>query len=293
MELVEPPDPEAVPRLGAASARRPGRLPGLLLSLLLVAGPSAGSSAAPPDGGPGDRPGHADASVLFVGNSLISVHDLPETFRLLALGSARRIDLAIRTIAVGGALLSQHWEDGRVVTTLRVQRPDVLVLQAQSTEAVLNPSALDRHVRLFKKAADESGALTVILGTWARPARDPFYAVSASGGSPEAMQEGLDAAYAAIASGNGALLAPVGKAWTLAGRRRPEIALLDGSQHPSRAGTYLASAVLFQTLFGERALGSTFTGGLSPGVAEGLQRIAAELPLPVSPPVRLPARRRP
>ena len=262
------------------------------IAVALAVAPSGGALAAPP-GGPGDRPAHGDASVLFVGNSLILVNDLPETFRLLALGSSRHAEIAVRTIAVGGALLSQHWEDGRVAAALRSQRPDVLVLQAQSTEAVLNPSGLERHVRLFKKAADDVGTATVILGTWARPARDPLYAVSASGGSPEAMQERLDSAYSSIASETGALLAPAGKAWALSLRRRPEIALLDGTQHPSRAGTYLASAVLFQTLFGERAHGSTFAGGLPPTVADGLLRIAAELPLPASPPVRLQARRQP
>ena len=258
-------------------------------ALLVAAAAAPGALAATPS----EHPPHADASVLFVGNSLLSAQDLPETFRLLALGSSRHPEVAVRTIAVGGALLSQHWDDGRAAAALKALHPDVLVLQAQSTEAVLNPSGLERHVRLFKKAAEEVGATTVILGTWARPARDPFYAVAGSGGSPEAMQERLDAAYAALASGTGALLAPVGKAWTLSLRRRPEVALLDGTQHPSRAGTYLASAVLFQTLFGERALGSSYVGGLAPTVADGLQKIAAELSLPPSPPIRLPARRSP
>ena len=266
---------------------------GRLLSLaVLAAFPAARLTAAPPVAA-GERPGRFDASVLFAGNSLISVNDLPETFRLLALGSPRHADVAVRSVVVAGALIRQHWEEGWVAAGLRSQRPDVLILQAQSTEAVLNPSDLDRSVRLFKKAADEVGAVTVILGTWARPARDPFYSVAASGGSPEAMQERLDAAYASIAGDTGIVLAPVGRAWTLAQRRHPEIPLLDGSQHPSRAGTYLASAVLFQTLFAERALGAAFFGGLPPNVAENLQRVAAELPLPPSALVRPRAKRWP
>lgn len=263
---------------------RPGRS---AAALLLAAAAAWGALAASPP----DRPPHADASVLFVGNSLISIQDLPDTFRLLALGTSRHPEVAVRTIAVAGALLSQQWDDGRAAAALKAQHPDVLVLQAQSTEAVLNPSGLERHVRLFKKAAEETGASTVILGTWARPPRDPFYSVSASGGSPEAMQERLDAAYASIASGTGVLLAPVGKAWTLSLRRRPDVALSDGTQHPSRAGTYLAAAVLYQTLFGERAVGSSYVGGLAPTVADALQKIAAELPLPASPAIRPGARR--
>jgi hypothetical protein len=106
------------------------------------------------------------------------------------------------------------------------------------------------------------------------------------------MQERLDAAYTEIAIGAGAVLAPVGRAWSTALRRRPEIQLIDGTQHPTRAGTYLASAVLFQTLFGERALGSTYAGGLPPSVAEALQRVAAEIPLPHPSSVR-PREKRP
>ncbi len=264
-----------------------------LFSLALLAALPAGAlAAAPPEGLPG-RPSRFDASVLFVGNSLISVNDLPETFRLLALGSPRHAEVAVRSVVAAGALVRQHWEEGRVAAGLRSQRPDILVLQAQSTEAVLNPSDLDRSVRLFKKAADEVGTITVILGTWARPAHDPFYSVAASGGSPEAMQERLDSAYASIAGEAGIVLAPVGKAWALALRRHPEIPLLDGTHHPSRAGTYLASAVLFQTVFGERAAGATFTGGLPPNVAEALLRVAGELPLPPSSLLRPRARRQP
>jgi hypothetical protein len=262
-----------------------------LLSLLLLVVVPLGDLRATPPGSQVERPGRASLSVLFVGNSLISVNDLPETFRQLALASPRHAEVSVQSITVGGALIRQHWEGGRVAAALRNQRPDLLVLQAQSTEALLDSAGLDHHVRLFKRAADDVGAVTVILGTWARPARDPFYTDAASGGSPEAMQERLDAAYGAIAVRARIALAPVGKVWTLALRRHPEIPLLDGTQHPTRAGTYLVSAVLFQTLFGERVLGSSYDGGLPPGVAEILQRLAAELPLPSVPRVRSRERR--
>lgn len=93
------------------------------------------------------------------------------------------------------------------------------------------------------------------------------------------MQARLNSAYAALAQTTGATLAPVGAAWERAQRVAPEIQLLDGTQHPSPAGTYLTAAVLFHVVFNTSAVGSTYYAGLPQPMAHKLQRIADSIPL--------------
>jgi hypothetical protein len=91
------------------------------------------------------------------------------------------------------------------------------------------------------------------------------------------MQTRLNTAYASLAQNIGATLAPVGVAWERAHDMAPKLQLLDGTQHPSPTGTYLAAAVLFETVFKTSAVGSTYYGGLPQTTAQTLQRIADEV----------------
>jgi hypothetical protein len=97
------------------------------------------------------------------------------------------------------------------------------------------------------------------------------------------MQTRLNAAYASLAMNLGAKLAAVGVAWERAHHDAPTIELLDGTQHPSPAGTYLAAAMLFRVLFDSSEVTSGYYGGLPKETAFSLQRIASAVPLGVSP----------
>jgi hypothetical protein len=216
----------------------------------------------------------AGVSVLFVGNSLTQANDLTAIFKQLAANSSLHADVDVRSITPGGATLYDHWKRGVAVTMLRKQHVNFLILQAQSTEPLFAPESFNECATLFKSEADRAKTQTVLFSTWARPASDSFYKERSSGGSPMEMQTRLNAAYAALAQKTEATLAPVGMAWERAQKIAPEIQLLDGTQHPSRAGTYLAAAVLFHTIFNAPASGSTFYDDLPVTTAHTLQRVA-------------------
>jgi hypothetical protein len=218
-------------------------------------------------------------SVLFVGNSLTYMNDLPTTFKKLAASSSLHVEVDVTSITPGGAFLYDHWKRGEAVALLREKRPKFLVLQGQSIEPLFAPQSFSRSAALFKTEADQVGATTVLFETWAHPAGDPYYKDPKSGGSPAAMQTRVDSAYATLAKETGATLAPIGVAWEQAQRIAPEIRLLDGTQHPSRAGTYLAAAVLFRTMFNISPTGSSYYGGLPKETALQLQRVAGEIPM--------------
>jgi hypothetical protein len=221
----------------------------------------------------------ASVSVLFVGNSLIYRNDLPTEFKTLATESALHVAVDVSSITPGGAFLYDHWKRGDALTMLRARHPNFLVLQAQSTEPLSAPKQFNYYAAQFKKEADRIQTKTILFSTWARPSSDPFYKEATSGGSPSEMQKRLNAAYAALAQNIGATLAPIGVAWEQAQHVAPQIQLLDGTQHPSPAGTYLAAAVLFRTIFKSSVVGSTYLGGLPPTIAHTLQRIADATPI--------------
>jgi len=218
-------------------------------------------------------------SVLFVGNSLTQVNDLPGVFKHFAAESLLHSEIEVRSITPGGATLADHWKRGQALSNLRTYRPNFLILQGQSTEPLSAPDSFNLYARRFKSEADQVGSTTILFSTWARPATDSYYHDASSGGSPTEMQIRLNSAYAEVANNIGAICAPIGVAWQRAEKIAPNIQLLDGSQHPSPAGTYLATAILFRTIFNASAVCSTYCGSLPNTIAHSLQRIADQVPI--------------
>lgn len=206
------------------------------------------------------------------------MNDLPTQFKEFAAESSLHAEVDVRSITAGGATLSDHWRRGEALAQLRQWHPKFLVLQGQSTEPLSAPQNFSYYARLFKDQADALQTRTVLFATWSRPVGDPFYKEMVSGGSPAEMQIRLNSAYASLAQNIGATLAPIGVAFEQARHNAPTIYLQDGTQHPSPAGTYLAAAVLFRTIFNSPAFGSTYYGGLSETSAHTLQRIADSVP---------------
>jgi hypothetical protein len=222
-------------------------------------------------------------SILFVGNSLTQANDLPTVLKRFAAESPLHPEIDVRSLTPGGALFYDHWKRGDAVAMLRKQHPNFLILQGQSTEPLFAPQNFNYYAGLFKGEADRVHATTVLLSTWARPAGDPYYKDPTSGSSPAEMQKRLNFAYESLARSLGASLAPVGLAWECAHHDAPTIELLDGTQHPSPAGTYLAAAVLFRVLSNSLEVSSTYYGGLPKEAALSLQRVASAVSLTSSP----------
>jgi hypothetical protein len=221
----------------------------------------------------------ASVSVLFVGNSLTQANDLPEMFKRFAAESSLHVNIDVQSITPGGAFLYDHWRRGEALSRLRALRPNFLILQGQSVEPLLGTRNFIYYAGLFKTDADRVAARTVLLSTWARPAGDPYYKDVSSGGSPGEMQARLNSAYASLAQTIGAALAPVGLGFERARIDAPTIELLDGTQHPSPAGTYLAAAILFRAIFNTSAVGSSYHGPLPETTAHTLQWVADSIPL--------------
>ncbi len=216
--------------------------------------------------------GHPEiVRVLFVGNSFTYFHNLPAQVAALA-----RPERAVRVamIATGGAVLGPTWAGGGPAAALG-RGWDFVVLQEQSTlgeglevdgvPRVRDPAAFHRSVRAAVPDIAGAGASPVLYMTWAR--RD----------DPSAQVQLADA-YTAIGREVGAVVAPVGLAWRLALRERPDLVLHEeDNSHPAPAGSYLAACVFTATLLGldprgraHRITGQTYDSEGEPGEPDGV-----------------------
>ena len=173
--------------------------------------------------------------VLFVGNSLTYVNDLPAV--VAGLGKASRLpDVEYRMLAPGGWSIEDHWTIGDAPTVLASRPWDAVVLQQ-------GPSALpESQVNLrtwAMRAADDArkhGVRPALYQVW--PERSRF-----------AVFPDVVASYRNAAIASRSELLPAGAAWRAAWRRDPKLQLYgsDGF-HPSRLGTYLAALVIYAGL---------------------------------------------
>ena len=219
----------------------------------------------------------APLSILFIGNSYTFVNDLPKQTRVLLNEQTPPTPTTVSSVTVAGALLSVHVESTVVADALAAEGLGVVVLQAQSLEPIAWPEPFQESAALLAAKVHEAGGELWYYATWARKAGDPVYFEAWSGGSPEAMAAGLEAAYVQAAQATGGSVAPVGRAFILATEKAPGIELYaaDGS-HPSVAGTYLAACVFAASLRAEPITAEAVPKGLSEADAELLRAVAVE-----------------
>ena len=172
---------------------------------------------------------------------------------------------------------------------------DYAFLQGQSLSALRIGTTEDRNVvgemgKMVAKVKEYSpNAKCVIEMTWGR--RDGNNTTKGKKleglvkGYPEfftsyeSMQKVITANTTAMAQTLGVDLSPVGVAWEIVRRERPDIELYvkDGS-HPSYAGSYLAAAVGYLTIFKEPFKADTPIR-LKPEVAKYLRSVAERVVL--------------
>lgn len=238
-------------------------------------------------------------SVLFIGNSYISVNSLPVIFQNIA-ESAGYTRPFVNTYAPGGYTIFAHFADARVRTLIEKgpgdgKRWDAVVLQEQSTVPAyseINPYEMKMSVAsasgLITLIADNNPQSRVILfETWARRADlwktnavDPTgFGVNAS-----VMQLRIKNWYESVAresSGSGRIvvtIARVGELWQLNGNSPQPINLYaaDGS-HPSYAGSYVAAVKLFMLIYNTSAGAVIYNGVLSEKEATELRTLSMQL----------------
>lgn len=108
------------------------------------------------------------------------------------------------------------------------------------------------------------GALPVLFMSWAYQ-------------DVPTMTEELSEEYTKAGNANNAFVIPAGLAFARSIRQKPELNLyVEDKRHPSLAGSYLAAATVYASLFKKSPEGLAYNPGLPPETARHLQTVAWE-----------------
>ena len=105
----------------------------------------------------------------------------------------------------------------------------------------------------------------------------PVYFMSWAYQDAPEMTAQLAEAYTREANANDAFVIPAGLAFARSIAQKPDLNLyVADKRHPSLAGTYLAAATTYASLFKRSPVGLSYTAGLPPDIARHLQTVAWE-----------------
>jgi len=212
--------------------------------------------------------------VLFVGNSLTYVNDLPGIVQALA-DSAGGPALAVETVAFPDYVLIDHWNEGVAAGRARGEIAKggwkFVVLQQGPSSVDVNRDTLRLATKLFAQDMAKVGATPALLSAWPTIDRRQDF--------PRAIES-----YTLAASDVNGVLLPVAAAWLAAWKRDSTLALYSDGLHPSVAGSYLSALAVYAALQHHSPVGlpsrlrlrSGATLFVDPKIATLLQAAAAE-----------------
>lgn len=211
----------------------------ILLTALLAAGLLAASPAA-----------HAGAPlrVLFVGNSMTYVNDLPRLLRAFAASQPGGTTIVTSAWVAPGGSIDERWRDGHAAQALRTGDWDVVVLQERSKLiACLSGASMPRERecrasdgahRKFAALAAEHGTRVLLLSTWAGDADGQ----AALDRGMHNLADRLTGEVAIVPTG--AIL----RQW--ADRQPADAPAFPDGGHPSFSASLIVAAILYQSITG-------------------------------------------
>jgi hypothetical protein len=225
-------------------------------------------------------PASAAVRILFVGNSLVFVNDIPRLVSDLARSRGHAVECD--SYSPGGYSLARHAADQNLVQRIKKGGWDLVVLQEQSQLPSFSEEQVGRDVYPYAKH------LCWLIRRYNPQARIVFYMTMAhKNGDPEnakafpwlatyeGTQERINSSYEEMARQNEGLVAPVGRAWELLRRAEPSLELYGDEVHPNLTGSYLAACVLYATMFNESPEGLRHPSAISDPLAARLQKQAS------------------
>ncbi len=209
--------------------------------------------------------------MLFIGNSLTYVNDLPGVVAAFA-EAAGETPPEFRSVVAGGFSLEDHWREGEARRAIGREKWDVVVLQQGPSASAEGRGLLLLYARRFAPEIRRAGAKPALYMVWPSAGRRQDFG-------------GVSDSYRLAAEDIGGVLLPAGEAWRSVERRAPKLALYSSDGlHPTVAGSYVAGAVVYARLYGRSPIGlparltlrSGVTVEVPPDDAKLLQEAAAE-----------------
>jgi hypothetical protein len=255
------------------------RLLGLAALLAITASPLSAQTAPKILDSGVDKP----ASAIFIGNSFFYYNNsLHNHLGLLLRAADPNSKFRATSVTISGsgvdwhdvesyfrpnALGSYSFDLNNNVVFNKLDRLFDLAIMMDCSQCPIHPqlkNVFAEYARKHSATVRKHGAKPVWFMSWA-------YA-----DKPEMTAE-LSEAYTRAANDNDAFVIPAGLAFARALKERPDLVLYaNDKRHPSLAGTYLAAATVYASLFKTSPAGLKYTAGLDEPTAKFLQNVAWE-----------------
>ena len=212
--------------------------------------------------------------VLLIGNSFTYFHDCDSM--LIRIGRSQGVKVCLGEYLKGGQTFGQHLNLPATGEAIAAGSYKVAFIQDYSNNAALyardGRKDILRNTRDLKaRILQASPECRIILErTWS-------YSGNGAGGfaSAEDLDRYLAKGAKALARKSGLELSPIGDAFNLVRRERPDVNLFDPDEkHQSAAGSYLKCCVNWLLLSGEPFSGEVDACGIDPDTARYLQNVA-------------------
>ena len=233
-----------------------------LATLAFLPACSLEPSDAGPDGGEVTPDLTAEVRILFIGNSLTYVNDLPSVVKALATGAGLP-STQVAMVAYPDFGLEQHWEGGESRSAINKDGWTHVVMQQGPSALETSRVNLLQWSETFADVIKSHGAVPGMYMVW--PSTERFFDFDRVSESYRLAAEAIEGQ-----------LYPAGDAWRAVWARSPSIALYgsDGF-HPSSLGTYTAALTIVAVVYNRSPVGLP-TLGVPAATAQLLQESALE-----------------
>ena len=198
-------------------------------------------------------------NLLFIGNSYTFYHIYPHMLKEMAWNEGHYLDCSISVH--GGYSIQKHLNDPVTIETIEQGGYEYVFLQEGSTHALRIGTRVDKGTIPYMQKmletvrATNPNATPIMAHLWARKEgvgqmEDLFQEHPEYFKDYQTMQRIIDQKTLQMAELLGVATSPIGPAWNIVRRERPDIELYrPDNYHPSANGAYLQAVVAYMLIF--------------------------------------------
>ena len=176
-------------------------------------------------------------NLLFIGNSLTYVNDLPNLVKTYAANKGKT--LSVTTIAYGNYALIDHWNDGVMQTSIESQTFDFVIVQQGPSSQPYGRGLLIEYGYYISQLCNSNNTKLAYFMVW--PSRTYYHTF-----------DGVIESYRIAAQANNDILCPVGEVWKSHFDATGDFSYYGGDGfHPSLEGSTVAAQVIYESLFND------------------------------------------
>lgn len=212
--------------------------------------------------------------ILFVGNSLTYVNDIPRMIQQMGRASSKAI--YCDSITQGGQFIMDAYTTfyQTIISMLNSKDYDYIILQEQSSGSYTQFQRFQNGVVAFYQLANQYDIDIILYQTW--PYKDGSAALNLQGMTQVEMLVAIVDAYQRMSIQYNMKVNPVGQVFYAFTQAFPEIDLYIDANHASLAGSYLASCVHYVSFFNETVVGNTHAIDLDSNLILLIQTFVSE-----------------